>query len=207
MLRFLLYFLFIGAGYILIEVGLIQKFVLFLGHPTYALTVVIFSMLISSGLGSFASRRLLGGDEGRLIKALGCVALLAALLALLVSGLLLGAGVAAAGRSRWSITVALIAPLGFVMGMPFPTALRRLEEVARALGALGVVAQRRVERAGIGGRAGVRHLPGADPDADHRRPVLSGGAGGGGAFHRHRDAGAGTGSGAGRVGPLTRDVA
>ena len=52
-LGFLLYFLFIGCGYILIEVGLIQKFVLFLGHPTYALTVVIFSLLISSGLGSY----------------------------------------------------------------------------------------------------------------------------------------------------------
>ena len=42
--RFLLYFLFIGAGYILIEVALIQKFVLFLGQPAEALTVVIFSM-------------------------------------------------------------------------------------------------------------------------------------------------------------------
>ena len=55
MLTFLLYFLFIGAGYILIEVALIQKFVLFLGHPTYALTVVIFSMLVSSGLGSYSA--------------------------------------------------------------------------------------------------------------------------------------------------------
>src|SRR5207253_8155164 len=85
---FLPFFLFIGAGYILIEVGLIQKFVLFLGSPTYALTVVIFSMLISSGAGSFASRRLLGSDEGRLIKALGGVALLTALLAAVVSSLL-----------------------------------------------------------------------------------------------------------------------
>ena len=57
---FLVYFLAIGAGYILIEVALIQKFVLFLGHPTYALTVVIFSMLISSGAGSFVSRQLIG---------------------------------------------------------------------------------------------------------------------------------------------------
>ena len=56
-LGFLLYFLCIGAGYILIEMALIQKFVLFLGHPTYALTVVIFSMLVSSGLGSYFSRR------------------------------------------------------------------------------------------------------------------------------------------------------
>ena len=54
-LGFLLFFLFVGAGYILIEVGLIQKFVLFLGHPTYALTVVIFAMLVSSGVGSAAS--------------------------------------------------------------------------------------------------------------------------------------------------------
>jgi spermidine synthase len=127
-IRFLLYFLFIGTGYILIEVGLIQKFVLFLGHPTYALTVVIFSLLTSSGLGSFASRRLLGDDEGRLIKVLGCVALLAALLAFLVSGLL-SALVWLPLPLKMAMTVALLSPLGFVMGMPFPTALRRLERM------------------------------------------------------------------------------
>ena len=124
---FLLYFLFIGAGYILIEVGLIQKFVLFLGHPTYALSVVIFSMLVSSGLGSALSRRVLGKSEGRLIKALGCVALLASLLAVIVSSLLT-ALVGLPLPLKMAITAGLIAPLGFVMGMPFPTALQRLEE-------------------------------------------------------------------------------
>ena len=124
---FLLYFLFIGAGYILIEVGLIQKFVLFLGHPTYALTVVIFSMLVSSGLGSALSRRILGGSEGRLIKALGCVALLVSLLAVVISSLLT-ALVGLPLLLKMAITTALIAPLGFVMGMPFPTGLQRLEE-------------------------------------------------------------------------------
>ena len=64
-LKFLLYFLFIGAGYILIEVALIQRFVLFLGHPTPALTVVIFSLLVSSGLGSYFSRRMLKGSQAR----------------------------------------------------------------------------------------------------------------------------------------------
>jgi hypothetical protein len=127
-IRFLLYFLFIGTGYILIEVGLIQKFVLFLGHPTYALTVVIFSLLTSSGLGSFASRKLLADDEGRLIKALGCVALLTAVLAFLSSGLL-SALVWLPLPLKIVLTVALLAPLGFVMGMPFPTALRRLEQM------------------------------------------------------------------------------
>ncbi len=124
---FLIYFLFIGAGYILIEVGLIQKFVLFLGHPTYALTVVIFSMLVSSGLGSFLSTRLLGRNEGRLIKALGLIALLTALLAVVLSGLL-SALVWLPLPLKMAMTVALIAPLGFVMGMPFPTGLKRLEE-------------------------------------------------------------------------------
>jgi hypothetical protein len=123
---FLLFFLFIGAGYILIEVALIQKFVLFLGHPTYALTVVIFSMLVSSGIGSFASRRIIGGDEGRLIKLLGLGALLAAVLGG-VSGPLLTALVGLPVPLKMLITVLLIAPLGFVMGMPFPTGLQRLQ--------------------------------------------------------------------------------
>jgi hypothetical protein len=124
---FLLYFLFIGAGYILIEVGLIQKFVLFLGHPAYALTVVIFSMLVSSGAGSALSRRVVGDSEGRLIKALGCVALLACVLAVALSWLLT-ALVGLPLPVKIAITALLIAPLGFVMGMPFPTALRRLEQ-------------------------------------------------------------------------------
>ena len=72
-----------AMGYILIEVALIQKFVLFLGHPTYALTVVIFSMLVSSGIGSFVSRKIVGDNNNRLVAALaigaGLVGVLAAI--------------------------------------------------------------------------------------------------------------------------------
>ena len=68
---FLLYFVCLGAGYIMIQVALIQKFILFLGHPTYALTVIVFSMLVWSGLGSFYSRRMVHGvHRGRLIITL-----------------------------------------------------------------------------------------------------------------------------------------
>ncbi len=126
-LRFLLYFLCIGAGYILIEMALIQKFVLFLGHPTYALTVVIFSMLVSSGLGSYFSRRILGDSDVRLNRALVLIAVLVALLAAIVTPLL-AAGVGLPLSLKFLITAALISPAGFVMGMPFPTALKRLEE-------------------------------------------------------------------------------
>jgi hypothetical protein len=125
-LWFLFYFVCIGAGYILVEVALIQKFVLFLGHPTYALTVVIFSMLLSSGMGSFWSRRLIGFSEAKLAATLMIVVGLVALLAA-VAPPLMAAGVGWPLALKIAVTVLLIAPAGFVMGMPFPTGLMRLE--------------------------------------------------------------------------------
>jgi hypothetical protein len=125
-LRFLLYFLFIGAGYILIEVALIQKFVLFLGHPAEALTVVIFSMLVSSGMGSYFSRRFIAEDEARLRKTLVAVAILVAALALLTS-FVLTVALGLPGPLKVAMTALMIAPSGFLMGMPFPSGLRRLE--------------------------------------------------------------------------------
>jgi MFS family permease len=89
--------------------------------------VVIFSLLVSSGLGSAAAGRLAAHRESRLIKILGCVAMLAALIGL-VLGSLLTALVWLPLPLKAAITVALIAPLGFVMGMPFPSGLRRLEQ-------------------------------------------------------------------------------
>lgn len=125
-LRFLWYFAFIGAGYILIQIALVQKFVLFLGHPTYALTVIIFSMLVSSGLGSRFSQRVVASSDRKLMGVLAGVVALVALLALMVSPL----AAAGLGWPRWAkigITVLLIAPVGFAMGMPFPSGLARLE--------------------------------------------------------------------------------
>jgi len=125
-LWFLFYFVCIGAGYILIEVALIQKFVLFLGHPTHALTVVVFSMLLSSGLGSFWSRTLIRDSDAKLSLTLLTVAVLVAGIASIVAPLLAG-GVGWPLPVKVAITILLISPVGFVMGMPFPTGLKRLE--------------------------------------------------------------------------------
>ncbi len=125
-IRALLFFLFIGAGYILIQVALIQKFVLFLGHPTYALTVIIFSMLLSSGCGSFASRRLVRGDMGRLIRVLMLIVAGIFLLAVVVTPVS-ESGVSLPFPVKVLVSVALIAPVGFAMGMPFPTGLKLIE--------------------------------------------------------------------------------
>ncbi|HEX4168993.1 MAG TPA: hypothetical protein VHZ55_26310, partial [Bryobacteraceae bacterium] len=124
----LFFFLCIGAGYIVIQVALIQKFILFLGHPTYALTVIIFSMLLSSGCGSFSSRRFIGEDVQKLWRVLLFVILANILLALVVSPICEG-GVALPFALKVLITVTLISPLGFAMGMPFPTGLTRLEKI------------------------------------------------------------------------------
>ena len=126
---FLLYFVCIGAGYILIQVALIQKFVLFLGHPTYALTVIVFSMLISSGLGSYWSRGLTGeaGNHGRLSALLAGVAVAVTALAFLAAPVS-EFGVGWPLPLKVLVTVCMIAPAGFLMGIPFPTGLRHLEK-------------------------------------------------------------------------------
>jgi len=124
---FLFYFLCIGVGYILIQVALIQKFVLLLGHPTYALTVIVFAMLVASSLGSYWSKRLGTADRDPMLRwALVAVALLIGVLAFVVTPL---ANVAV-GWPFWArviFTVALISPPSFAMGMPFPSGLARLE--------------------------------------------------------------------------------
>jgi hypothetical protein len=127
-IRALLFFLCIGAGYILIQVALIQKFVLFLGHPTYALTVIIFSMLLSSGAGSFASKRLIRRNSTRLKTVLLVVSGAVLLLSIVVTPIVEG-GVALPFPLRVLVTVLVIAPVGFAMGMPFPTGLGLLEQL------------------------------------------------------------------------------
>ncbi len=123
---FLWYFLCLGAGYILIQVALIQKFVLLLGHPTYALTVIVFSMLVASGAGSYFSRKVVAGDDRRLMQILAGIAVVVAILAFVAAPL----GSLAAGWPlfvKMAVTAAAIAPAAFLMGMPFPSGLWRLE--------------------------------------------------------------------------------
>jgi hypothetical protein len=120
----LLYFIAVGLGYILVEIAFIQRFVLFLGHPTYALTVVIFLLLLSSGAGSLASRKWLGGTPSARVPLLLIVAALL-LYVFILPGLLNGL-VGWPWLVKLLVSAILLVPLGFAMGMPFPTGLRAL---------------------------------------------------------------------------------
>ena len=120
----LLYFIAVGLAYILVEIAFIQRFVLFLGHPTYALTVVIFLLMLSSGGGSLFSRRFLPRPQMGWIPLLLVTAILLLYIALLPRQL--AAWVGLEFGYRVLISSALLIPLGFLMGMPFPTGLRAL---------------------------------------------------------------------------------
>src|SRR5579863_7464757 len=118
----LIYFVAVGLGYILVEIAFIQRFVLFLGHPTYALTVVIFLLLLSSGAGSLFSRRWLPRAERVWIPLLLVIVTLLADVFFLPGRL--AALVGMNFNYRLLVSGVLLIPLGFVMGMPFPTGLR-----------------------------------------------------------------------------------
>ncbi len=120
----LLYFVAVGVGYILVEIAFIQRFVLFLGHPTYALTVVVFLLLLSSGAGSLASRRWLARIRRTWIPLTTIVAALAAYVWMLPR--LLNALVGLPFPAKLLVSAGLLVPLGFAMGMPFPSGLRAL---------------------------------------------------------------------------------
>jgi spermidine synthase len=120
----LLYFIAVGLGYILVEIAFIQRFVLFLGHPTYALTVVVFLLLLSSGAGSLLSRRWLKEKPNARIPLLLIVGAL--LLYVFILPGLLGACVGWPFGAKLLASASLLVPLGFAMGMPFPTGIRAL---------------------------------------------------------------------------------
>jgi spermidine synthase len=120
----LLYFVAVGLGYIMVEIAFIQRFVLFLGHPTYALTVVIFLLMLSSGAGSLVSRRWLPRTERAWMPLLLVIVALLAGVFFLPRGLAAWVGLGFANRLL--VSGLLLAPLGFAMGMPFPTGLRAL---------------------------------------------------------------------------------
>jgi hypothetical protein len=123
--RTLAYFGLLGLGFLFVEIPLMQRFILFLGQPVYAFAGVAASILFFSGLGSLATPRL---SPGRTLPFLVVGILLYPLGLPVLFDTLLGAPLAL----RMLTTILCLAPLGFLMGMPFPGGLAWLR--ARAPG-------------------------------------------------------------------------
>jgi len=126
------YFLMLGAGFMLLEMGLLQKLILYLAHPIYSAAAVISGFLIFAGVGSQISRLWPGGDR-RVITVAGIVTICLACLLLVGLDAWLALTQAQPVWVRFMLAVATIAPLAAAMGHMFPTALRRIGQSSPVL--------------------------------------------------------------------------
>src|SRR3954451_12998226 len=129
-LAWLAYFGALGAGFMLIEVSVLQNFVLLLGHPVYSLTVTLFSLLLGTGLGAAWSRRF----DGDALRRSGTIAIIvvvavAALFIAVATPIVMWAIPLSRGW-RVAVAVAMLVPIGLALGIPMPTGLRLLSRTA-----------------------------------------------------------------------------
>ncbi|MDF2441279.1 MAG: hypothetical protein JWN98_2263 [Abditibacteriota bacterium] len=119
-----LYFLALGVGFMLVELPLAQKLILPLGYPTLALTVILFSVLLGGGAGSWFSQRF---DEKKLARVAMLCALGVAIATMLLSSVIDSLKTTMPLMSlpaRCLLAATLLLPLGFLLGVPFPSGMR-----------------------------------------------------------------------------------
>jgi hypothetical protein len=127
------YFFLLGLAFLFVEIAFIQKFILFLSHPLYAVAVVLSGFLIFAGIGSACSKQLEKklqryGQQIVAIAVSGIAAISVVYLLLLPA--LFQQLIGLADGIKVSLSFLLIAPLAFCMGMPFPIGLNRLVKSA-----------------------------------------------------------------------------
>lgn len=134
-----LYFAALGVGFMLVEIPIIQKFILLFGRPVFTFSVILFSLLVCTSLGSLATSRLPPPRLHRTIlwaaaALLGLVALYLAFLDDIIVRLL-----PLPLPARIGFTFVLLCPLGFALGIPFPAGLRLLPKDRGAVSAAWAV--------------------------------------------------------------------
>lgn len=127
------YFAALGLAFLFIEIAFMQRFVLFLGHPLYAIAVILCGFLVFAGLGSGYAARITrrahqaqhdqyGRPIALAVVGIACLALLY----LVLLGPFFRQALWLPGIVKVALTLALIAPLAFCMGLPFPLGLARV---------------------------------------------------------------------------------
>ena len=125
-LRYFAYFAALGMGFMFLEITLMQKLVIFLGHPTYALTVVLASLLGAAGTGSLLAGRIREVTQ-RHVRLLAVAIVAVVLLDLAAVNWLLPSLLSLPLWGRIFAVVLLLIPTGLVLGVPFPTGMRVVE--------------------------------------------------------------------------------
>ena len=120
------YFACLGAGFMIVEMSLMQSFILFLGHPTFALTTVLFTVLLSSGLGSRYSGNVAHSDLPRRLPRWIMGTIVYVGVSSVVLPILFEAAIGLPHPVRLVIAFLAVAPAGFLMGTCFPSGIRLL---------------------------------------------------------------------------------
>lgn len=129
-IKYLGYFFFIGIAFMFVEISLIQKLILFLDHPVYAVTAVLFSILVFSGIGSLISKSYAGSNSlFKIISALAIVLVIMTIALPYAVNLFLGNSLIL----RAVITLSILCPIAILMGMPFPIGMRMLGEKGKEI--------------------------------------------------------------------------
>ncbi|MGI9237164.1 MAG: SAM-dependent methyltransferase [Woeseiaceae bacterium] len=127
------YFLLLGLAFLFIEMAFIQKFILFLSHPLYAVAVVLSGFLVFAGIGSAWSESLAGKLDGTVgspvVLAVSCIAVLSILYVILLP-LIFQRCIGYSDPVKIVMSIALISPLAISMGMPFPLGLKYVAATA-----------------------------------------------------------------------------
>lgn len=132
-LTLFLFFASIGLGFMLVEIAQMQRLIVFLGHPSYSLSVVLFTLLLTSGLGSFVTERVTTNK----LKTTGGLLLLALVVSLVITGLITPVAIktfqASTTPLRILVAIGLLALPGFCMGMAFPLGMKHAATRSLAL--------------------------------------------------------------------------
>ena len=123
------YFSAIGLGFMLVQIALLQRFSVYLGHPTYTFSVTLFAMILFAGIGSYLSDRLITGAR-RIELALPPVAAAAIAIAAVAVGPITEATIGFSLALRIIIVVACLAPVATILGFFFPAGLRAVARLS-----------------------------------------------------------------------------
>ncbi len=130
--RHLVYFVGLGAGFMFLEISTMQRLVLFLGHPTYSITVTLSCFLFFAGIGSLIAGRFRENPVPAMRAAVAFIALYAVGIAFFLEPIL-NAALHLELVQRIGVVVVVLAPINIAMGMPFPLGLARLQRIAPSL--------------------------------------------------------------------------
>ena len=121
-------FIGIGIGFMILEISLLQKFILYLGSPTVALSILLASLMVGMGVGSYFGAKIYPQDVIKRLKSVSGLIVAAGVLLFVVHPLILNELMGYGLVVRAIASFVLLSPFGFLLGIPFPTGIQMLKQ-------------------------------------------------------------------------------